>query len=292
VNRFIFLTFNGISFGTIYAAVALALVLIWRSTRVLNFAQGAMATLCAYIAISVIQATGSYWLGFAAALASGPVLGVLVQQIGFRRSEHAPPLNTVVIGVGLLVLIEALAGILYGTANRALQSSFRTTTYKLGHVALFSPQDIFTVCSVLGVMVVLAIVFARTDLGLRMRATAYAPDVARLLGVPVGRMLTLGWALAGLVGALAGLLVIPHGLGLFPQAMDGVFVLGFTAAVVGGLDSPLGAVIGGIATGLALSYASGYVGSDITQLAALVLLVAVLLARPEGLFASMRSRRV
>jgi branched-chain amino acid transport system permease protein len=105
-------------------------------------------------------------------------------------------------------------------------------------------------------------------------------------------MLTLGWALAGLVGALAGMLVIPSGLGLYPQAMDGVFVIGFTAAVVGGLDSPVGAVVGGVVTGLALTYVSGYLGSDLTPLAALVLLLVVLLVRPNGLFSGTRARQV
>jgi len=141
-------------------------------------------------------------------------------------------------------------------------------------------------------MFALAVLLTRTPAGLRMRAAAFAPEVARLLGVRVGRMLTLGWALAGLVGALAGMLVIPSGLGLFPQAMDGVFVLGFTGAVVGGLESPVGAVVGGLLTGLVLSYASGYIGSDITQLAALVLLVAVLLVRPTGLFSRVQARRI
>lgn len=292
MDRFVFLTFNGLSFGMVYAGVALALVLIWRSTRVLNFAQGAMATACAYVAITVEQHTGSYWLGFAAALAAGFVLGVLVERVFFRRLEGAPPLNSIVIGVGLLILIEAALGMIYGIANRDLQHAFSTVTYKLGHAALFSNQDIFTVGSVLAVMVIFAALFTRTDLGLRMRAAAYAPEVARLLGVRVGRMLTLGWALAGVVGALAGLLVIPTGLGLYPSAIDGVFVLGFTGAVVGGLESPLGAVVGGVSTGLVLSYASGYVGSNFTQLAALILLVVVLLVRPEGLFTSTRARQV
>ncbi|MGH3447810.1 MAG: ABC transporter permease subunit, partial [Nocardioidaceae bacterium] len=150
----------------------------------------------------------------------------------------------------------------------------------------------FTVASVLGVVAALALVLTRTPVGLRMRAAAFAPEVARLLGVRVSRMLTLGWALAGLVGALAGLLVIPTGLGLFPQAMDGVFVIGFTAAVVGGLDSTSGAVVGGVFTGLVLSYASGYLGSDLTQLSVLVLLLVVLLTRPRGLFSGIRERRV
>jgi branched-chain amino acid transport system permease protein len=292
MDRFIYLTFNGLSFGMVYAAVALALVLIWRSTRILNFCQGAMATACAYVAITVEQHTNSYWLGFAAALVAGLILGVILERLFFRKLEDKPPLNSIVIGVGLLILIEAVLGMIYGTANRQLRNAFSTATYSLGHTALFSRQDIFTVGSVLGTMVVLALLFTKTDMGLRMRAAAYAPEVARLLGVKVSRMLTLGWALAGMVGALAGLLVIPTGLGLFPSAMDGVFVLGFVGAVVGGLESPAGAVVGGVASGLALSYASGYIGSNFTQLAALILLVVVLLVRPEGLFTTTRARQV
>ncbi len=292
MSRFVFLTFNGLSFGMIYAAIALALVLIWRSTRILNFAQGAMATLSAYFAVTVIDATGSYWLGFAVALASGLVIGALAHLGIFRWAARGAELNTVIIGVGLLILIEAVVAMIYGAANRNLPTAFSTSTYKLGSTALFSAQDVFIVGSVLALMLLLALLFTRTAVGLRMRAAAFAPEVARLLGVRVSRMLTLGWALAGVAGALAGMLVIPAGLGLFPQAMDGVFVLGFTGAVVGGLDSPVGAVVGGVVTGLVLSYASGYIGSDITELAALVLLVVVLLLRPEGLFTTVRARRV
>lgn len=293
MSRFVFLTFNGLSFGIIYAAVALSLVLIWRTTRVLNFAQGAMATATAYAALSVTHATGSYWLGFAAALVAGLVLGALVEVVAFRRTENAPPLNSVVVGVGLLIVIEAALGMIYGNANsRNFAGAFSTDSYSVGGIALFSNRDIFTVVSVLSVMLALAALLTWTPTGLRMRAAAFAPEVARLLGVRVGRMLTLGWALAGLVGALAGLLVIPSGLVIIPQSMDGVFVLGFTGAVVGGLDSPVGAVVGGVGTGLVLSYASGYLGSDLTLLAALLLLIVVLLVRPNGLFSGPQARRV
>jgi branched-chain amino acid transport system permease protein len=292
MSRFVFLTFNGLTFGAIYAAVALALVLIWRTTRVLNFAQGAMAVATAYVAISVTQASGSYWLGFAAALAAGLVLGALVQLTAFRGADRMPPLNTIVVGVGVLIVIEAVVGMIYGIGFRDFVPSFSTTTYSAGRTALFSNEDIFIVTSVVVVMLLLAALLTWTPSGLRMRASAFAPEVARLLGVRVSRMLTMGWALAGLVGALAAMLVIPSGLGLYPQAMDGVFVLGFTGAVVGGLDSPAGAVVGGIGTGLALSYASGYLGSDLTDLAALVLLLVVLLARPRGLFSGVQARRV
>jgi branched-chain amino acid transport system permease protein len=292
MSRFVFLTFNGLSFGAIYAAVALALVLIWRTTRVLNFAQGAMAMATAYVAVSVKQATGSYWLGFLAALVAGLVLGAIVQLTAFRGADRMPPLNPIVVGVGVLILIEAVVGMIYGIGFRDFPPSFSTRSYAVGRTALFSNQDIFTVGSVLVLMLTLAALLTWTPSGLRMRASAFAPEVARLLGVRVGRMLTTGWALAGLVGALAGMLVIPSGLGLYPQAMDGVFVLGFTGAVVGGLDSPIGAVVGGVGTGLVLSYASGYLGSDLTQLAALALLLVVLLARPDGLFSGVQARRV
>jgi len=293
MSRFVFLTFNGISFGMVYAAVALALVLIWRTTRVLNFAQGAMATATAYVALSVSHASGSYWLGFAAALVAGLVLGALVELVAFRRAESAPPLNSIVIGVGVLIVIEAVLGMIYGNQNsRGFPAAFSTDTYSVGSTALFSNQDLFTVGSVLVVMLALAALLTWTPPGLRMRAAAFAPEVARLLGVRVGRMLTLGWALAGLVGALAGMLVIPTGLVIIPQSMDSVFVLGFTGAVVGGLESPVGAVVGGVATGLVLSYASGYIGSDLTLLAALVLLIVVLLVRPNGLFSGTGTRRV
>lgn len=292
MNRFLFLTFNGLSFGAVYAAVALSLVIIWRATRVLNFAQGAMAVASAYVAITVTSATGSYWLGFAAALGSGFLLGIVVERTVFRSADRMPVLNTIVVGVGLLILIEAAVGMVFGAANRELPPSLSTQTIVVGEVPLVSPQNIFTISSVLVVMLALGALFTWTPTGLRMRASAYAPEVARLLGVKVGRMLTLGWALAGLVGALAALLVIPTGLGLFPQAMEGVFVLGFTGAVVGGLDSPIGAVVGGVVTGLVLSYVSGYLGSDLTLVAALVLLLAVLLVRPNGLFSPAAERRV
>jgi branched-chain amino acid transport system permease protein len=251
-----------------------------------------MAVATAYVAISVKEATGSYWLGFLAALAAGLVLGAIVQLTAFRGADRMPPLNTIVVGVGVLILIEAVAGMIYGISYRDFAPAFSTTTYSVGSTALFSNEDIFIVGSVLVVMLLLAALLTWTPSGLRMRASAYAPEVARLLGVRVSRMLTMGWALAGLVGALAGMLVIPSGLGLYPQAMDGVFVLGFTGAVVGGLDSPVGAVVGGIGTGLALSYASGYLGSDLTDLAALVLLLVVLIARPRGLFSGVQARQV
>ncbi len=293
MERFILFTVNGFVFGAIYASIALALVIIWRATRVLNFAQGAMAVASAYVAWTVTDLTGSFWLGLFAALVSGILLGALVQLTVFRSAETMPHLNAVIIGVGLLILIEAVLGMLFSIEQtRTIDTAFTGTKMRLGDVPLVSRQDLFVIGTVLLVMAAMGYLMTRTPVGLRMRAAAFAPETARLMGVKVPRMLTLGWALAGLAGAVAAMLFIPSSAELIPRVMDGVFVLGFTAAVVGGLDSPVGAVVGGLATGLVLSYTGGYVSADLIYPAALVLLVVVLLVKPEGLFSSVQARRV
>ncbi|MFD6563692.1 branched-chain amino acid ABC transporter permease [Micromonospora profundi] len=292
MDRFVFLTIDGLSRGAVYAAFALALVLIWRAARVVNFAQGAMAVAAAYVAYTVSAATGSYWLGFVVAIVAGLLLGALVDRVVMRHVDHASPLNPVIVALGLVLLIQAVLGMVYGNEFRPAEAPFSRSALTVGGVAVLSPYDLFVFATIGVVVSALAWMFARTPVGLRMRAAAFAPEVSRLLGVNVGGMLTLGWALASGVGALAAMLVIPTELGLHPHAMDLVFVSAFTAAVVGGLDSPPGAVVGGLVVGLLLSYVSGYVGSDVTPLAVLVLLLAVLLIRPGGLFAPVVARRV
>jgi branched-chain amino acid transport system permease protein len=292
VDRFVFLTVDGLSRGAVYAAFALALVLIWRGTRIVNFAQGVLAVVTSYLAFSVADATGSYWLGFAVALVSGLALGAVVERLVMRRVAQAPPLNAVIVALGLVLVTQGVLGMIYGNQYQPFAAPFSRKAMTVGGVPLLSRFDIFVIGTVLLLMLGLAVLFTRTDTGLRMRAAAFAPEVSRLLGVNVGRTLTLGWALAALVGALAGMLVIPTGLGLHPTAMDLVFVSSFTAAVVGGLDSPVGAVVGGLVVGLVLSYVGGYVGSATTPLAVLALLVGVLLARPGGLFSGTRARQV
>lgn len=292
MDRFVFLTVDGLSKGAVYAAFALAIVLIWRGARIVNFAQGAMAVAAVYVAYSVTNATGSYWLGFAAALVSGLVLGAVVERAVMRHVSHTSPLNAVIVALGLVLLVQAILGIIYGNEFRPLETPFSRTGITVGGISLLSRYDIYVFLAVGATVVALAYLFTRTQVGLRMRSSAFAPEMSRLLGVNVAGMLTLGWALAAAAGALAGMLVIPTELGLHPNAMDLVFVSAFTAAVVGGLDSPVGAVAGGLAVGLVLSYISGYVGSDATPLAALALLLAVLLIRPGGLFSGVKTRHV
>jgi branched-chain amino acid transport system permease protein len=292
MTRFIDLTLNGISTGAVYAAVALALVLIWRATRIVNFAQGGMLMITTFIASSVISSSGSYWLGFAVALPCGLALGAIIERLLIRRVEGGPALNAVIVALGLLVLLQAGAGMIWGNTPRSFPPAFSIRGYDVGGTrVLFSPNDTFTVLVVIGVAAGLAVMFRRTTIGLMLRAAAFQPEVARLLGVRVGRMFTLGWALAALVGSLAGLLVAPA-VFVGPNQFDPILIFGFTAAVLGGLDSPVGAVVGGIVLGLVLSYVSGYEGASLVTLAALVVLLAVLMIRPAGLFSSTQERRV
>jgi branched-chain amino acid transport system permease protein len=296
VVEFLQFTLSGISFGMVYAAIALSLVLIWRGTRVLNFAQGGMAMLTTFVAIEVIYRTHSYWAGFFVALAAGLVLGAACELTVVRPTLTKPPLNAVIVTIGLLILLEGLAGILFGGQFRSFPPAFSITGLKVGGTALgVSRYDVFVAAAVLATTLVLAVAFKYTSAGLRMRATAFNARIAQLSGIRVARVLTVGWALAGLLGALAGVLVSPSTF-LYPNSMDTIFVYGFTAAVIGGLDSPAGAVVGGVLLGVALSYAGGYVGgsvgSELTPLVAFAILVAVLMIRPDGLFAGARLRRV
>ncbi|BAL92600.1 putative branched-chain amino acid ABC transporter permease protein [Actinoplanes missouriensis 431] len=290
MSQFIYLTFDGLSRGAVYAAFALALVLIWRAARIVNFAQGAMAVAAVYAGYSVTTATGSYWLGFVTALVAGLVLGVVVERVVMRFVDHSSPLNGVVVALGLVLVIQGVLGIIYGSEFQPVETPFSRDAFEVGGIAVLSRYDLFVFAAVGAVVVLLTLLFTRTAVGLRMRAAAFAPDVSRLLGVSVGGMLTLGWALAAAVGSLAGMLVVPTELGLHPTAMDVVFISAFTAAVVGGLDSPIGAVTGGLVVGLLLSYVSGYVEPTVAPMAVLLLLVVVLLGKPGGLFSSSKAR--
>jgi branched-chain amino acid transport system permease protein len=198
----------------------------------------------------------------------------------------------VIVTLGLYTLLVAGAGMIWGNTPRSFPAAFSLRGYRVGGTTLlFTPNDTFIVLTVIAVAVLLAVLFRATSLGLRMRASAFAPEVARLLGVRVAGMFTLGWALAAMVGALAGVLVAPS-VFLGPNSFDPILISGFVAAVLGGLDSPPGAVVGGIVLGLALSYVSGYAGSSLVPLAALAILVVVLMVRPGGLFSASKERRV
>jgi len=292
MTLFINYTLNGVSAGVIYAAVALGLVLIWRSTQILNFAQGGMAMFTTYIASTLLQHSFGYWEALVVALVAGLALGAATERVLIRPVEGRSPIDAVIVAIGFLIFIEALAGAIWGSDLRAFPAPFRQVGYVLaGHPLAFTPFDLFVVGSVLLLMALMLVLFRFTAVGLRMRASAFAPEVARLLGVRVKRMLTLGWALAAMAGALAGVFIAPK-VFLSPNYMDSILIYGFTAAIVGGLESPVGSLVGGLVTGLALSYVGGYVGESFEPTGALGLLVVVLMARPSGLFSRVQPRRV
>jgi branched-chain amino acid transport system permease protein len=290
VQQFVTLTLFGIITGSVFAAFALTLVLIFRATRIINFGQGAQAMFSAYLALEIIQRTGSYWLGFVVALVSGFLIGGLIERLIVRRVETGPEINAVIVTLGIFVGFIALASILFGNTFEGFPPAFSVRGFE---AVAITPNDLYKLGAVLVAMVALLALFRFTNLGLQMRAAAFGQETARLLGVRVGQMLTLGWALAGLFGALAGVLIASGGP-ISPNYMDAVVVFGFVAAVLGGLDSFVGAVVGGLVLGLTNAYVAGYVerGSSLTTLAALAILVTVLLLRPNGLFSSSVARKV
>jgi branched-chain amino acid transport system permease protein len=292
MELFINITLNGITNGMIFATLALALVLIFRATRIINFAQGAMGMMTTFIASSLLNRGLGYWWAFLAVLAIGFVFGALVERVLIRPLQGKSELNPVIVTIGLLVVLEGLAGAIYGNASRGFPAAYSQSGLTIGHSKIaFSHFDVFILVAVLVLMVATLALFRATTLGLRMRASAFAGEIARLLGVRVGLFLTLGWALAGVAGALAGLLVAPTS-SFGPYYMDLILVYGFTAAVIGGLESPVGALIGGLITGLCISYVGGYLGSGLQPLGALALLIVTLMARPEGIFARPPARKV
>jgi branched-chain amino acid transport system permease protein len=291
MDRLAFLLGSGLARGTVFALFALSLVLIWRATRIVNFAAGAMAVVGIYVGFAVTGLTGSYWWGLVATVLAGGLLGLVVERGVLRFAAPRSPLSGVILAIGLVVVLQSLLGIVFGQQYVPVPVPFSDRPVRVGGVPLLSPYEVFVVVVALGLMGALRLLFTRTTLGLQLRASAYEPEVSRLLGVRVARMRTIGWVLAAAVAALAALLAVPTELGLNPHAADMLFVYAFTVAVVGGLDSPGGALIGGVTVGVVMSLVTGYLGATAAPIAVLVLLTGVLLLRPSGLFAQAQARR-
>jgi branched-chain amino acid transport system permease protein len=229
-------------------------------------------------------------------MVAGLILGAVAERVLVRPVENGPPLNAVIVTLGLYIFLQGLAGMIWGNAQaHSYPPGFSFIGYKVGSRTLyFGPNNLYIVVAVAILVLLLYLLFNQTPVGLRMRAAAYNPEVARLLGVRVGRLLTVGWALAAMLGALAGILAAGTQPGYVSPAgpFDGLLVYGFTAAVIGGLDSPPGAVVGGLVLGVLISYADSYIDNNVDGMYALILLIAVLMARPNGLFARRSARRV
>jgi branched-chain amino acid transport system permease protein len=287
MERFLQVVVDGIADGSIYGTLALALVLIFRSTGIVNFAQGEMAMFATFVAWGLHDAGRPLWLALLGAFAVAFVGGMAIERLLIRPVEGAGPLPMVIVTLGLFVLVNAAAGWIWGFTNRGFPSIFPSGVVRLGGVEL-SIESLGVIAVLLAVVGLLGLLFQRTRLGLAMRAAALNPDSSRLVGIRVGRMLMLGWGLAALLGALAGVLVAPR-LFLDVNMMGGVLVYAFAGAALGGFDSPLGAVVGswiiGVTENLAGTYVSA-IGADLKVLVPLAVIFVVLLARPSGLFGS------
>ncbi|KAM9865929.1 High-affinity branched-chain amino acid transport system permease protein LivH [Leucobacter aridicollis] len=290
MDRFTFLFATGLARGAIFALFALSLVLIWRATRIINFAQAAMALVATYVAFAVSGATGSYGAGLAAGILAGALIGLVVERGVMRFAPQSSHLTGVLAAIGLVMVLQSLLGIFFGSQYRAMRAPFDRSAIVIGGVPLLSPNDLFTIGITIAVMVALAIVFSRTSLGLQLRASAFAPEVSRLLGVRVTNMVTIGWMLSSAVAALAAILLVPTELGLNPHATDMLFVYAFAVAVIGGLDSPVGALFGGLIVGVAMSLLTGYLGATVAPIGVLAILVLVLLVKPGGVFSTRKER--
>ena len=284
----------GLASGSIYASLALALVLIHRATGVINFAQGQMATLSTYIAWTLTTNHGwSYWPAFAATLIASFLGGAAIHQGVIRPNEKGSVLRVVIVTIGLLIAIDGLITLIWSGEVRAVESPFPGGTMEIAGVAI-SIQDIGTIGVVLGTVVVLWLLFQYTKLGLAMRAAATNPAEARLVGVRVTWMLSLGWGLAAALGAISGMLAAPS-LFLDPNLMAALLIYAFAAAVLGGIDSPVGAVVGGLTLGVGLNLLGTYidfVGADLRLPAALLVILVVLLVKPSGIFGREEVKRV
>jgi branched-chain amino acid transport system permease protein len=283
---------SGLSIGGVYASLALAIVIIYRSTGVVNFAQGEMATFSTFIAWSLLHHM-SYWPAFVLTCAIAFAGGVAVERIVIRPVENAPVLTIVIVTLGLALVFNGASAWIWGAEVRSFDSPFSTRPVHVAGVA-FSIQDLGVIATSLFAVALLWLLFRFTKVGLALRAVALNRASSRLVGIRVGWMLALGWGIAAVFGAISGMMAAPL-VFLDPNMMLAILLYAFAAAVLGGLDSPVGAVVGGLTLGVLLNVVSaywGFVGSTLKLPFGLAVILVVLLVRPNGLLGHRAVRRV
>jgi branched-chain amino acid transport system permease protein len=289
MHEFLQQVFSGLAAGAVYASVALALVMIYRSTDLVNFAQGEMAMFSTYIAWTLVNAGLPFWVAFVVTLVVSFIGGMLIERVLIRPVENAPVLAAVVVTIGLLLIFNSTAGWIYSYTVQDFPSPFPDRPL-LG--ALITTRDLGVIAVTLIMLVLLFLFFRFTSTGLAMRAAAQNPASARLCGIPVGRMLAIGWGLAAAIGATAGIMVAPV-LFLDPNMMGGVLLYAFAGALLGGIGSPIGAVVGGLIVGVTENLVGTYlIASQLKLTVALALIILVLVFKPNGLFGTAIVRRV
>ena len=299
--QFINMLLIGIGAGSIYALMAIAMVLVWRSTRVINFAQAGMALLSTYIGFELVQKTGNFWIALPLAMILGALFSAMIEilliRTLIRHSASGPVAGIVPIiaTLGLLGFIRACIGIIWGNQDIQIQPPLSKVGFTVGTDTIsLSPMNLFVILAVVSMMVVLGFIFQKTTLGLSLRASAYSPEIAQLAGIRVGAIRTIGWAIAGAAGAAAGLLQTVNGTGaVSPDSLEFSLLLtfGFIAAVIGGLESLPGAVLGAVVLGLVLACVQIYISGTLVFVVAFALLLLVLLIRPQGFIGTKAGRR-
>jgi len=290
MDAFIHQVLAGLATGGIYASLALALVMIYQATHLVNFAQGEMAMFCTYMAWSLIEAGFPYWAAFFITVAGAFILGVLIERIIVRPVENSPVLTVVVVFIALLVILNSVTGWIFTYTIKTFPSPFPAEP--LFGNKYMSSHEIGAIGVTLVVLLLLYGFFRYTPLGLAMRAAAQNPVSSRLVGIRVGWMLALGWGLAAAIGGVAGMMVAPI-VYLDPNMMGGVLLYAFAAALVGGIDNPGGAVFGGFLVGVLENVLGAFViGNELKLAVALVLIIGVLLVKPSGFFGKVHVTRV
>jgi len=289
MDAFLHQVLAGLATGGIYASLALALVMIYQATHLVNFAQGEMAMFATYFAWSLINAGMPYWPAFLLTVVFAFVLGVVIERVIIRPVENAPVLAVVVVFIALLVILNSVTGWIFTYTIKPFPSPFPAEPIFGKYI---TSHDGGAIGVTLVVLLLLYLFFRYTPLGLAMRAAAQNPDSARLVGIRVGWMLALGWGLAAAIGGVAGMMVAPI-VFLDPNMMGGVLLYAFAAALVGGIDNPAGAVFGGFLVGVLENVLGAFViGNELKLAVALVLIIGVLVVRPSGFFGKVLVTRV
>lgn len=289
MSGFVHQLLSGLATGCIYASIALALVMIHQSTHLVNFAQGEMAMLSTYFAWLLLAGGAGYWQAFFLTIAASFVFGLIIERIVIRPIGGQSVLSIIAVFIGLMIVMTSLAGWIFTFTIKSFPSPF-SESWKI--TALLSAHEVGMIAVILVVLALVFVFFRFTSLGLAMRASATDPVASRLVGIHVNHMLALGWGLAGAVGAVAGMMAAPI-VYLDPHMMGGILIYGFAAALLGGIDSPWGAVVGGLIVGVLENLGGAYlVGTELKLTFALVLIIAVLLFRPAGLFGAQTVVRV
>jgi branched-chain amino acid transport system permease protein len=291
----------GITAGSIYSLMAISIVLVWRSTRVVNFAAGGLALASSFVGAAILEKTGSFWIALPIAMLAGGAFSAFIEYFFLRpllkRSgdKGAEIFLPIIATLGLLGIIKTILNSIYGERVGSLPPPLSDKGFIVsGESIALSPMRILILGIVLLLMISLTLIFQRTNLGLSLRASSFAPEISRLAGIRVDLIRTVGWAISGAAGATAGILQTTNGSGsVSPESFEFslLLVFGFVAAVIGGIESLVGAVLGGLTLGIILAFILMYVGGSLVFFAAFVILILVLLLRPNGIIGTKGGRR-